>query len=106
MAGKLVIACTEKQYEIIIKALYTGIPKITKPNEQIAIALQTEGNTGLRIEDTLRLKLSDIILVNGKYRFNMTEHKTGKKRQFFVQKPVYDMLKNYCKKNNLTSPHV
>ena len=97
----ITVPCTEEQYEEIIKTLWYGSYTIRK-NRTVAVILQTEANTGLRIGDiVLRLRLSDIIFDNGRYRFHLREHKTGKLRIFTVPNPVYNMLWRYAKAHNI-----
>ena len=101
MANKTTIACTDEQYENIIHTLFTGIEGIGgryefEPKPITATALEVEANTGLRIGDVLSLKRGSIILDNGRYRFNITEQKTGKKRTFTVPDRVYQFIEDYC----------
>ena len=55
-----------------------------RPNERIATALVLEGNLGLRISDILKLRLSNIVRDGDRYRLEVTEQKTGKRRIFTV----------------------
>lgn len=98
MAGKTTVACTNEQYNAIITTIYEGIGDCIQPNPRIATALVVEANTGLRIGDILSLRLDDIIRDGSRYRFNIIEQKTGKKRVFTVPNSVYDYLKEYCDK--------
>ena len=102
-----VIAATEEQYEEIIKLLWHGsnggaVGAVIKPSKTIAIILQVEANTGLRIGDVLRLRLDDIIHDGNRFRFHMREHKTGKLRTFTVPDPIYHMLEKYANKNGIS----
>lgn len=97
MAGKTTVACTNEQYETIISTIYEGCGSI-QPNPRVATALVVEANTGLRIGDVLSLKLNDIIRDRNRYRFDIVEQKTGKKRTFTVPDSVYEYLKEYCDK--------
>ena len=68
-----------------------------------------EANLGLRIEDILNLKINDIISDGNRYRLNMIEKKTGKKRTFTVPLPIYNYIKVYAmdhgiKENELLFP--
>lgn len=101
MANKTTIACTDEQYENIIHTLFTGIEGIGgrydfEPKPITATALEVEANTGLRIGDVLSLRRGSIILDNNRYRFNITEQKTGKKRTFTVPDKVYEFIEDYC----------
>lgn len=98
MPGKTTIACTSEQYNTLITLIYEGVGNSIQPNPRVATALVVEANTGLRIGDILTLRLNDIIKDGNRYRFNITEKKTGKKRTFTVPNSVYDYLKEYCDK--------
>lgn len=67
MANKTTVALTQNQYKEIIETMKTGGIAF-RPNDRIATALVLEANLGLRIEDILSLKISDIITDGGRYR--------------------------------------
>ena len=96
MAGKTTVACTQEQYETLINTLFEGIGTAILPNPRVATILEIEANTGLRIGDVLSLKRGSIIKDGGRYRFNITEQKTGKKRTFTVPASVYNFIEDYC----------
>ncbi len=98
MPGKTIIACTSEQYNTLITLIYEGVGNSIQPNPRVATVLVVEANTGLRIGDILTLRLNDIIKDGNRYRFNITEKKTGKKRTFTVPNSVYDYLKEYYDK--------
>lgn len=81
MANKTTVALTLDQYKEMIETMKTGGCDF-RSNERIATALVLEANLGLRIEDILSLRLEDIISDGGRYRLNITEKKTSKKRTF------------------------
>ena len=105
---------TNEQYRTIINALISGFTTdngidygyvkngLSMPgveaNLPVATILQIEANTGLRIGDVLSLRRGDIVKVGNKYRFDITEQKTGKKRTFTVPAPVFMMIEDYCYK--------
>ena len=95
MAGKTTVACTEEQYVTIITVMFEGIDSI-RPNPRIATILEIEANTGLRIGDVLMLRRGSIIRDGNRYRFDIVEHKTKKKRTFTVPDPVYRFIEEYC----------
>lgn len=84
--NKKTVALTEEQYKNIIGTIHTGFTcadgHIVKPNKRIATALSLEANLGLRISDILQLRLSGIIHDGNRYRLNIVEKKTKKKREF------------------------
>lgn len=74
---------------------------IVKPNKKIATALTLEANLGLRISDILQLRLSAIIRDGDRYRLNIVEQKTKKKREFTVPTDIYIYIQNYALENNI-----
>ena len=77
MANKTTVALTRDQDNTIIQQIKTG-GKGYRGNNRIATALVLEANLGLRVEDILRLRLSDIIKDGNRYRLNIVEKKTSK----------------------------
>ncbi len=103
MANKTTVALSREQFEEIIETMKTGGVGFKK-NERIATALVLEANLGLRIEDILNLRLADIISDGDRYRLNIIEQKTGKKRTFTVPLPLYQYIKLYTMEHNI-KPH-
>ncbi|MDD7113979.1 MAG: tyrosine-type recombinase/integrase [Lachnospiraceae bacterium] len=101
MANKKTVALTRDQYDTIIKLMKTGAYNF-RPNEQVMTALVLEANLGLRIEDILRLRLNSFVKDRERYRLDITEQKTGKKREFTVPNEVYDFIEKYCIKNDIS----
>lgn len=95
MANKKALALTREQYEKLIEAMRTG-GNGYRANDRIATALVLEANLGLRIGDILSLRMKDIVLDGPRYRLNITEEKTGKRRVFTVPQPIYQYLRIYC----------
>ena len=93
-------ALTTDQYTTIIRTIRTGGSGL-RANPRIAAALTAEANLGIRIGDVLKLKLSDIIRDGDRYRLNIVEEKTGKKRTFTVPESVYQYFCNYCREQNI-----
>lgn len=100
MANKRTKALTEDQYNEIIGTMREGFSGC-RPNNRIATALVLEANLGLRISDILNLHLSDIIKDAGRYRLDITEIKTKKKRTFTVPLDVYSYIQTYCIENDI-----
>lgn len=98
-------ALTTEQYTEIIKVMREGRGR-TRANPRIAAALTAEANLGIRIGDVLNLKLSDIVKDGKRYRLNITEEKTGKKRTFTVPQEVYDYFCGYCAANGIGTDEV
>ena len=72
-------ALTNEQYKEIISTMKSGFCGF-RPNERVATALVLEGNLGLRISDILKLRPCDIVRDGDRYRLEITEQKTGKRR--------------------------
>ena len=93
-------ALTTEQYKEIIQTMREGFCGC-RPNERIATALVLEGNLGLRISDILSLRLSDIVRDGDRYRLEITEQKTKKKRVFTVPLVIQQYIENYCLRNGI-----
>ena len=98
-------ALTEEQYRKIIETIKNGFEcadgHIVAPNIRVATALTLEANLGIRISDILKLRLSSIIKDGERYRLDITEQKTNKKREFTVPVEVYVYIQNYALKNTI-----
>ena len=103
--NKKTVALTEQQYKEIITTIRDGFVcadgHIVKPNNRIATALSLEANLGLRISDILQLRLSAIIRDGDRYRLDIVEQKTHKKREFTVPTDIYIYIQNYALENNI-----
>ena len=93
-------ALTTEQYTEIIKTMKEGSSAF-RPNERIATALVLEGNLGLRISDILKLRPCDIVRDGDRYRLEITEQKTSKRRVFTVPLVIEQYIENYCLRNGI-----
>lgn len=93
-------ALTTAEYQSIIHTIKTGSGS-RRANPRIAAVLTAEANLGMRVGDILRLRLCDIISDGGRYRLNIVEEKTGKKRTFTVPDTVYNFFCDYARKNHI-----
>lgn len=99
MANKRTRAVSEEEFFLLLDTINNGF--ITKDgkrvhgNPQISMILTLQGNLGLRISDCINLKLSDIVKDAGRYRLNIAEKKTGKKREFTIPEEVYNYILRY-----------
>ena len=93
-------ALTTEQYKEIIQTMTEGFCGC-RPNERVATALVLEGNLGLRISDIVKLRLCDIVLDGDRYRLEIVEQKTGKRRVFTVPLVIQQYIENYCLRNGL-----
>lgn len=84
--NKKTVALTNEQYEKIIGTIRNGFicadGHIVKPNRRIATVLSLEANLGLRISDILQLRLFVIVRDGDRYRLDIVEQKTKKKRGY------------------------
>ena len=88
-------ALTTEQYKEIIQTMREGFCGC-RPNERIATALVLEGNLGLRISDILKLRLWEVVRDGDRFRLEVVEQKTGKKRVFTVPQVIQQYMENYC----------
>ena len=99
--NKRTAVITDEQYDNLVNLIYNG-GKHIRANKGMAVALIITGNCGLRIGDCLSLKLSDFVKQGDNHYFNITEEKTGKKRQTIIPEEVYQIVRDYAdgKKKN------
>lgn len=95
-------ALTKEQYKEIIKTIRSGCGN-TRPNNEVATALVLEANLGIRICDILNLSLSSIVKDGSRYRLDIIEQKTQKKRIFTAPVEIYNYISQYCIDNNIKS---
>ena len=93
-------ALTTEQYKEIIQTMREGFCGC-RPNDRIATALVLEGNLGLRISDIIKLKPCDIVRDGDRFRLEMVEQKTGKRRVFTVPLLIQQYIENYCLRNGI-----
>lgn len=99
--NKTCVAITEQEYLKILEMcdrdfVLNDINHLANP--RVKMALELEANLGLRISDICELRLDDIILDGNRYRLDITEKKTNKKRTFTVPVILYDFITKYCLK--------
>ena len=99
MANKRTRAVSEEEFFLLLDTINNGFitkdGKRVQKNPQISMILTLQGNLGLRISDCINLKLSDIVKDAGRYRLNIVEKKTGKKREFTIPEEVYNYILRY-----------
>lgn len=95
-------AITKKEYIEIIQTLRSGFLN-HRPNKKVAMALILEANMGIRISDITEFSLDKVIKDGEKYRFNLTEQKTGKQRKFVIPTELMQFIQQYCIDNNIKS---
>jgi integrase len=100
MANYKTLALSEEQYSTILNTIESGF-LTSRPNPKVAAVLRLEANLGIRISDILELTLDDIVYESGRYRLDITEEKTGKKREFTVPLEIVEYIRQYNKQNNI-----
>ena len=93
-------ALTEAQYKEIIQTMKQGFCGC-RPNERTATALVVEANLGLRISDILKLRLCDLVRDGDRYRLEIVEQKTEKRRIFTVPLVIQQYIENYCLRSGI-----
>ena len=93
-------ALTTEQYKEIIQTMKEGFCGC-RPNDRIATALVLEGNLGLRISDIVKLRPCDIVRDGDRFRLEVVEKKTGKRRVFTVPLVIAQYIENYCLRNGI-----
>lgn len=102
-------ALSEEEYRNIMETIMSGftymdsdgINKTFRPNKRLAMILQTETVSGMRIGDVLKLRMNYIVRDGERYRLDLTEEKTGKRREFTVSRILYNSLRQYSIDNNI-----
>lgn len=98
-------ALTDEQYVNIIRTLQSGFVckdgRVVKSNKRVAAVLVIEANLGLRLFDVLNLRLESIIKDGNRYRLDIVEQKTQKKRTFTVPLEIYSYIQEYAIENNI-----
>lgn len=103
--NKTCVSLTQEEYVEILKLcerdfLYQDVNY--RANPKVKMALLMEANLGIRISDICNLHLKDIIQDGNRYRLDIVEQKTGKKRTFTVPQALYSYIRGYCVTQNLT----
>lgn len=94
------VALTNDQYTSIIRTIKEGAGAL-RANPRVAAVLTAEANLGMRVGDILRMRLSDIVRDGGRYRLNVTEEKTGKRRTFSVPDEIYKFFCDYARTHEI-----
>lgn len=101
----MAVALNTEQYNLIIDTIRAGFTfegKVVRGNNRIATVLVTQGNLGLRIGDVLKLKFNSFLKDGGRWRLDIIEEKTNKKREFTVPNEVYNFIKMYVLENMIS----
>lgn len=99
------VIISDEQYKEIIETIregYTDFDGVThRPNKQLATILILEANLGCRIGDIIKLNTDSIVDDGGIFKLDITEEKTGKKRNFIVPKQLKSFIDNYIREANI-----
>lgn len=102
--NKRCVALTTEQYKQSIELLRNGFMLdgvLIKPNPRIATIEVLQASLGLRLGDTLALKMSSFIKDGNRYRLDIFEEKTKKVRNFTVPLEIYSFIQQYALDNNI-----
>lgn len=97
--NKKCVTLTEEQYKRSIELLRNGFMldgKLVKPNERIATIAVLQATLGLRLGDTLKLRMSSMVKDGNRYRLDIKEEKTNKARVFTIPMDVYSFIQAYA----------
>ena len=103
--NKRCIALTEEQYKESISLLRSGFDLNgvhVRPNPRIATVLVLQACLGLRLGDTLQLRMTSFIKDGNRWRLDIIEQKTQKVRQFTVPVEVYSFVQQYAYDQNIS----
>ena len=103
--NKKTVALDAEQYKQIISTIQSGFidnDYTFKPNNRLATLLVVQANLGLRLSDIVSLTLSDIVRDGSRYRLDIVEQKTQKKRTFTVVPDLYTYLLEYATNNKIS----
>lgn len=104
--NKRCLTFTDEQYRRSIELLRGGFMldgAVIKPNNRIATVEVLQASLGLRLGDTLSLKMSSFVRDGNRYRLDIYEEKTKKLRNFTVPLEVYSFIQQYAIDNGLGS---
>lgn len=102
--NKRCVALTTEQYKYSIELLRNGFMLegvLIKPNQRIATLEVLQASLGLRLGDTLSLKMSSFIKDGNRYRLDIFEEKTKKVRNFTVPIEIYSFIQQYALDNGI-----
>lgn len=92
-------AVTETEYKEMVRLARSGYIHdgvYHRPNNQLATILVLEANLGCRIGDIVNLTTESIIKDGDFWKLDITEEKTGKKRNFIVPESIKAFIDEYC----------
>ena len=97
--NKRCVALTQEQYQESVSLLRSGFTLdgvSIRPNNRIATVVVLQACLGLRLGDTLNLKLNSFIRDGDRWRLDIVEQKTKKTRTFTVPVEIYSFIQEYA----------
>lgn len=105
MANKRTRTITQDEYKLIIETIRNGfIDKNgawVRGNRQVEIILQLQANLGLRVSDSINMTLNNIKKDGSRYKLDLIEKKTGKRREFTIPVEIFTFIQSYAIENNI-----
>ena len=102
--NKRCLALSDEQYRESVELLRNGFVLEgvnIKPNPRIATVVVLQASLGLRLGDVLKLRMDSFIREGDRWRLNIIEQKTKKRRAFTVPVEIYSFIQDYALKNNI-----
>lgn len=102
--NKKCVSLTEEQYKECIALIRSGFELngvSVRPNSRIATVLVLQACLGLRLGDTLQLRMTSFIKDGNRWRLDIVEQKTKKVRVFTTPVDVYSFIQEYAYANNI-----
>ncbi len=92
-------AVSEEEFKLVMDTVrngfeYRGIKY--RSNVRVATILAIQYNLGLRVGDVVSLRMDSFIKDGDRYRLDIVEQKTGKKRLFTVPNDIYTAIQGYA----------
>ena len=103
--NKKCVAFTVEQYKESIRLLRSGFELNgveIRPNSRIATIEVLQACLGLRLGDTLDLRMVSFIKDANRWRLDIVEEKTKKVREFTVPLDIYSFIQEYAYANNIS----
>jgi integrase len=104
--NKRCVAYSDAEYERVVSLLRNGFMlegHHIRPNSRVATIVVLEATLGLRLCDILNLRMTSFIKDGERYRLDIVEKKTGKKREFTVPIEVYSYIQSYALNSGISA---
>lgn len=102
--NKKCVAFSQEEYVECVSLIRSGFKLnggIVRANSRIATIVVMQACLGLRLGDTLQLRLTSFIKDGNRWRLDIIEQKTKKTRIFTVPIEVYSFIQEYAYNNNI-----